>query len=209
MTWPDGRGWTASLGSLHIQAVTSDGTPARGTVIRLDGTDYTGTADSTGAIAIGDLIPGSYTASVLDPALLRLGLGLPTDVRFVAQRDSVTRFTVRVPTIRDVVGDACRTAGTPIAGGAWMLARIMTPGGAPIGDAQWSIHPGGGQDSTAAPVPSGKTTADGLLHVCGGLPPGALVEIRIRADRYEQAHIQVELSNDMSVVPILLLPARR
>ena len=48
MAWPDGRSWTASLGALRIQAVTSGGAPARGTVIQLDDTDYIATADSTG-----------------------------------------------------------------------------------------------------------------------------------------------------------------
>ena len=148
-------------------------------------------------------------ATVVESALGPLGIGLPTGVRFVADRDSVARFTVRVPTIREFVEDGCRSARTPVAGSARMLGRIMTTDGAPIEDAQWSIHSGGGPDSPAMTVANGRTSPDGLLRVCAGLTPGTPVEIRIRADGYDPAIISVDLLDDIALVPIPMRAERR
>src|SRR5258705_5466971 len=87
-TWPDGYTWTAPLGTLRLQTVTRRGRPAPGTVVRLDGTDYQATADTAGLLELTGLLPGPYTASILDPRLGALGVSLATPLRFIAVRDS-------------------------------------------------------------------------------------------------------------------------
>src|SRR6185436_3673568 len=47
-SWPDGTQWEGTLGSLQVQLTYDDGTPATGTIVRLEDTDYQGVADSTG-----------------------------------------------------------------------------------------------------------------------------------------------------------------
>jgi hypothetical protein len=95
--------------SLQLVSQQPHGTLA-GTVLSLSGTDYQGTADSTGLIRITPVLAGRYDATLLTPPMQTLGappIQLSVDARLGAQVDSIV-----VPVERDVVANACKDAAT-------------------------------------------------------------------------------------------------
>ncbi len=98
VTWPDGRTWQAPLGVWRLHLTDLHGHPAAGAVATIPHTDYAGTADSTGTIVLTDLLPGPYTAAIVDPLLASLGPSHTTERHVVVTRDSTidSRFTVEM-----------------------------------------------------------------------------------------------------------------
>ncbi len=58
--WPDGQSWRASLGSIEVHALSSEGKPVTGARFALAGTTYRGVTDGAGNVSIRELIPGPY-----------------------------------------------------------------------------------------------------------------------------------------------------
>ncbi|HEY0778876.1 MAG TPA: carboxypeptidase regulatory-like domain-containing protein [Gemmatirosa sp.] len=98
VTWPGGDTWNAPLGDWRLHLTDARGRPAAGAVARLDGTDFTRTADSAGVAEFADLLPGPYRVSVIDPQFEALGRALAVEQRVVVPRDSTidTRLTVEM-----------------------------------------------------------------------------------------------------------------
>jgi hypothetical protein len=200
--WPDGSSWAASLGTLRIQAVTASGQPAVGAVIRLEGTDYQGTADSSGVLEIRELLPGPYVGVLVDRRLTPLGLALNTSIRFDALRDSVARLDLTVPTAEEFVREGCLRDRQPVTEGPWFLGRVMTVDGAAIPEARWMIFEKLAGELGPV-VEEGKTGAEGLFHVCSGLRPGMTVEIHLSAEAMQPAILVRELGTEgLTVMPL-------
>jgi hypothetical protein len=133
-TWPDGSGYHAPLGALHVHAVTSEGGPARDARIVLPGTPYHGTADGTGDIRIVDLEPGPYTANMLIRPLADIGIFIPGAVKFVAVRDSTYRATLEVPTAERWVSDRCIADRLwQVGDSVFVIGRVLGARGKPAG----------------------------------------------------------------------------
>ena len=115
VVWPDGRTWRAPLGVLRLQITDQRGRPATAALARLDGTEYTGMADSAGVIEFADLAPGPYTALVVDPALERLGRARPVRQRTFVARDTTMTTRLAVEMAERV---AAAQVGRPEAGSA-------------------------------------------------------------------------------------------
>jgi hypothetical protein len=172
-TWTDGTAWAAPLGSLRIRATTKNGEPARGASVALDDTDYRATADSNGVLEIHDLLPGPYQASIIDPSLAALDLGIPTAFRFMAKRDSVVETTIVVPTAAALVETACRQDALWTPGSYLLIVRVVTPDGKPVEGAKWQVSVGRS---------TGVTGSNGLFQYCFGLDLGTVVQIRVSRD---------------------------
>ncbi len=100
--WP-GNAYDAPLGALSLIVQTPDSQPAIGAVLRLDGTDYRATTDSSGRARMDRLLPGPYSLVVLDPRLASIDLPLETGVRFEARRDSLHFAAFTLPTLAGFV----------------------------------------------------------------------------------------------------------
>jgi hypothetical protein len=201
--WPDGYTWEAALGSMSVRALTHFNTPAVGTVVRLAGTDYLASVDSGGSVVIGDLLPGPYTAVVVDPALIPIGLTLPTKLRFNAARGSSFIGRLDVPTLQDYLAEACLADGQRLNGSAWLLARVMNADGTPVGEAQWRVRKKAG--GLWFQVLHGATGSDGLIQSCNALQKGA--EIEVKAWKGDLSKVILRpLLDKISVVPIKLEP---
>jgi hypothetical protein len=159
--WPDGLVWRAPLGTLRLRAVTARGKPAVGTIVRLNGTEYQATADSSGSIAIEDLLPGPYSASIVDRGLAELGLPQARRLQFEAKADSTINAQVTVETAEEVVASRC-ARDAPIKGGAWIIGRVVDPDGRAAKDARWTIRDRYGSTQ----VEGGRVGTDGLFHWC-------------------------------------------
>lgn len=170
-TWPDGSTWVAPLGALRVRVVGAGAGPAAGAVVRLADTDYQATTDSAGLVTLTGLLPGPYTASVVDSQLAWLGISLPTGFRFVAARDSRTDASLRLETAEHFVERRCAAVPTGI-GGAWLLARVVRADGRPAADARWTARTWDG----AVLVDHGRAAGDGVFQWCG-FAPGTTVEI--------------------------------
>ena len=190
--WPDGQAWNASLGSLRIQTVTPSGRPAPGAGVLLPDTPYRGTADSSGTIMIGDLLPGPYSLRLRDSRMAELDVSIPTRVSFVAARDSTFRTTVKVSTAEEYVAGLCRKDRKWEANDStFILGRVVTPEGKPVEDADVSF---------ATKMKDGqwswlrwfyRTGTDGVFESCGKLF-NAGRKILIRVSRKGLADVDVE-----------------
>ncbi|MFI5233565.1 MAG: hypothetical protein ACHQSE_13730, partial [Gemmatimonadales bacterium] len=165
--WPDGSAWHAPLGSLHVRAVTTDGTPARGATIALPGTPYQGTADANGDIRIGDLEPGPYTVNLMMPPLTDIGLAIPTALKFTAVRDSTHLATLKVPAATNWVSDRCiADRQWDVRDSVFVMGRVVGPGGNPVAGVKVEFF----FEATAglwALLPDFYTTGtDGLFQSC-------------------------------------------
>jgi hypothetical protein len=135
--WPDGESWHASLGTLRVHVAAPVGEMPRATTIALPGTHYRGTSDANGEMEIGDLEPGPYTIEIVDPRLAKIGLWMPTPIKFVAARDSVFRVTLKAPTAESWVANKCVTAGQWEAGDSvFVIGRVLTGRGTPVANAK-------------------------------------------------------------------------
>jgi hypothetical protein len=194
--WPDGGcSWSAPLGTLKLHAVTRRGEAAAGTVVQLLDTDYQATADSAGTLEITDLLPGPYTASIMDERLSALGVPLSTPLRFVAVRDSTVDARLEIETAEDFVAKRC-DHDRPISGVAWLLGKIVTPDGRPVEGARWTIRDRYG--STL--VEGGRVGGDGLFHWCQ-LALGTAVEIGVWRDE-RRVKVSRVLADHLTIVRV-------
>lgn len=154
--WPDGETYRGPLGTLNARAVGLDMKPLTGIVVRLEGTDYIASPDSLGFFAIDELLPGPYSAVVIYPEQVQLGITLPTSLQFIAARDSVIQSTMAVPDpwlyVMRGCADTVQTA-KPGEGGFYnlkdgklpglsdtaLLISVVTPDKKPVTGAHWRL----------------------------------------------------------------------
>jgi hypothetical protein len=200
-TWPDGSTWHASLGTLRVHAVMTDGRPAAGTEVRLMDTQYRGVADSSGNIEIADLVPGPYSLTIRDPRLLPLGFEIATELHFTAQRDSALQRPLVVPTTEDFVLGRCAakrryTPGDSVA----LFGRALLPDGGSVKGLTISLDAQVG--NVRKPLPESFTTdTDGVFQFCGrGLQLGMTVLIEATRDGDHVAGATAVLGDNLTVV---------
>ena len=164
--WPDGSTWRASLGTLRVRAVTSEGRPAPGTPVRLSNTSYTGVTDSAGVLEISDLVPGPYSLAIIDARLASIGLDVPTPVKFVAARDSTVHAEIVARTANDFAIERCMADKRYAVGSSVrMIGRAMRPSGEPVGGIKISLAEIGA--GAVKPLPQSYTTGtDGIFQFC-------------------------------------------
>lgn len=198
-TWPGGYSWRAPVAALRLQARTRTAEPARGLVVRLEGTDYGGVTDSTGTLLVEDLLPGPYRVVVEDRRLRQVGVLIETPLRFTAVRDSTITAVLQARTAEEYVLDRCRAAG-PKAWGSWVFGRVEDGQGRPVGGAAWAIRAADG-----SPLANGGCTgSDGLFHWCE-LAPGERVVLEAEAGGL-RASAPVALKAGLTVARLVLAP---
>jgi hypothetical protein len=211
-TWPDGASWVGPLGTLHLTAVDGDGNPAPGTVVRLRDTDYQATADSTGAIALPDLVPGPYAVAVVHPDLITLGITVPTTLEFVAARRWAILTRLEVPPMDEYVTERCRTGGDgsglrslALPGSGWLVGRV-TANGQPVADARWTLR---SRDLLGEHrvVNDAGVGLDGVFQYCS-LQRGGHVMIDVRAKGMAATSVSVTLTGQPTIVDVQMQPRR-
>jgi hypothetical protein len=91
---------------LHVQLVSRDSlVPAPGARLTLDGTDYTGTADSLGRVTLSPVLDGRYVARVTSAFLDSLGFA-PTE-HLLEAVDAARVDSIALPSARDVLRKVC------------------------------------------------------------------------------------------------------
>lgn len=169
--WPDGTVWRASLGTLRVHARihTDTAAAAAGVAVRLADTDYRAVADSNGDFVIGDLVPGPYALTVLEPHLAEFGITSSPALKFAAARDSTVERILEVRTMADYIVDRC-LAEHPRASRAFLvLGRVETPYGLPVKDAKVTMStPLPGATAEALPFYEYTTGSDGVFQACLG-----------------------------------------
>jgi hypothetical protein len=202
-TWPDGRTWHASLGTLRVHSVTEDGQPAVGTEVHLVDTQYHGFADSSGNIDIPNLVPGPYALSIRDPRLMPLGIEVSTPIHFVAERDSTLQQPLVVPSTEEFVAARCTAKHRYTPGDSVLLmGRAFSPDGASMKGLTITLdYEVGG---VRKPLPESFTTdSDGLFQFCGrGLQLGMRVLIEATRDGDHVATTTVVLSDNLTIAKL-------
>lgn len=172
--WPDGTVFHAPLGRLRLRAVRADGSPAAGVRLQLVDTPFGGSTDSAGVLQVSRLVSGPYEVVVLDSAMQRVGLTLPTGVRFNASSDSTHDARVVVHTIDDYIRDRCMDEGTAAdRDHGVLLARVMEAG-EPVRNAEWRVT-----GNRLGQWKGGATGSDGVFQICSvRLAPGDVVRVQ-------------------------------
>jgi hypothetical protein len=111
-TWSDGLSWEASLGTLRALVLDYKNNPARRVAVRLAGTDYIASPSASGIITIPQLLPGPYSVIVIDSTLAKLGISIPTSLRFTAERDSLIQRSFTMLRDEEFVREGCLTHST-------------------------------------------------------------------------------------------------
>jgi len=211
--WPDGATWEGSLGTLRLRLAYDDDTPAAGTIVRLEDTDYQGVADSTGAVEITDLVPGPYKVTVVDPDLASLDVVVAQPFEFIATRGSATVAQLAVKGALEYVGQRCRAGATSLAkgeevirGNAWLLGRITNADGEPIDGATWSLSYRDFLGERRV-FENAEVGSDGIFQFCQ-LERGATVVVDARAKGMTDASISVTLTKQPTVVNLTMKSRR-
>jgi hypothetical protein len=200
--WPDGSKWHASLGTLRVRAVTSEGGPASGTAVRLVNTSYQGVADSAGVVQISDLVPGPYSLAIVDPRLASIAVDIPTPVKFVAARDSTMQARIIARTANDYAIERCVADRSYAVGSSTrMIGRAMRPTGEPVGAIKITlaeIVPG---VTAVKPLPQTYTTGkDGIFQFCPAFRRGMRILVSAYRDGSLVRDTTVRLDDDLTVV---------
>lgn len=218
--WADGVEWNAPLGMARITTVNKAGTPLAGQMLRLDGTDYRGTSDADGVVAISRLLRGPYVGAVIDSTLDAIGVALKVPLKFAIHDSEAVAMKVVVPTAADFVSIACKTtsAAAPDPTGRWFIARIADAAGTTISHGDWHAwrrvgDSDGGPDRDPAnwvdiAGAGGTTSSDGLVQYCGGaLHAGDRVRIEARASKRDPWQYAVfTMSGPITAQQLALMP---
>lgn len=208
--WPDGHTWNASLGTLRIHAVTSSGRPATGAEVLLPGTPYHATADSSGTILIGDLLPGPYSLRIRDARIAEIDLSLPTNSSFVAARNSTHRATLQVPTAEEYVAGLCRRDRQWEANDStFILGRVVTFAGKPVDDAKVSFAVRMNNGPWNRLRWTYRTGTDGVFQSCSpSFIAGQIVAIRVSRDGLPDVDVERTITTNLTIVkvPVEVLP---
>ena len=212
-SWPDSTTWQGSLGTLRLGLAYSDNTPATGTIVRLDDTDYQAVADSTGTVEIPDLIPGPYRVTIVDPDLASLDVAVAQPLEFTATRGATTVRQLAVQGALEYVGQRCRVGGTGLArgeevirGNAWLLGRVTNSDGEPIEGATWSLSYRDFLGERRI-FENAEVGSDGIFQFCQ-LQRGETVVVDVRAKGMTNASVTVALTRQPSVVNLTMKPRR-
>ena len=213
-TWTDGYTWLGPLGTLHLRVVRSDGRPVPGAVVRLMDTDYQATTDLNGDLRITDLIPGRYVVTRVDPELIAIGVPVDTLIVFAAGRGRTLITRIKVPEIRDYVGDRCgdddivaRLTDARWATRASLYGRVTSPDGQALPIARWSLWIGKVPNLRRVVNDAG-VGDNGIFHYCA-LRLGDSVVVEVKAKGMADANIPLAVVKQPTVVAVQMRPRRR
>ena len=216
--WPTGLAWDAPLGTLRLAAANHDRTPAAGTRVWLEHTDYTGRVNANGEVTIDRLLPGPYKLVVIDSALELLGITLQTPVQFQAWRDSTVRATLDVPTANDYVADRCRhdriwIVPRRVRSAVWIIGRVIGPDSKPVSDV-WGVVDAASARAEKEPhagvqplLASTRTGTDGIFELCpGDLQLGVPALVKVYSTKLSTLAFRMVLKDSLTVLPLIREP---
>jgi hypothetical protein len=213
-TWADGYTWLGPLGTIHLRVVRPDGNPMPGTVVRLADTDYQAITDLSGNLRITDLIPGRYVVTRVDPELAAIGVPVDTLLEFVANRRRTLITRIKVPEIRDYVGDRCgdddivaKLTDERWATRASLYGRVTATDGQALSAARWSLWTGR-VPNLRRMVNDAGVDNNGIFHYCA-LRLGDSVVVEVKAKGMADANVAVAVDKQPTVVAVQMHPRRR
>lgn len=204
-TWPDGRTWHDSLGTLRVHATSIASHPAANAVVELPFTHYRATVDDHGDITIPDLAPGPYSVQVIDPRLSELGFAIPTALKFVASRAATFRTSLHVPTAEEFVTSRCMAAHQWTVGDSVLIVgRVLTSEGEPVSHADVTFLINGNAGEWRVLNRHSTTDLDGVFQVCRpSYDLGRNLIVRVRRAGDESVEQSAKLSTTLTVVHVL------
>jgi hypothetical protein len=213
-TWADGYTWLGPLGTIRLRVVRPDGNPIPGTVVRLVDTDYEATADLNGDVGITDLFPGRYVVTRIDPELAAIGVPVDTLLEFVAGRARTLITRVKVPEVRDYIGDRCgdddivaKLTDERWASRASLYGRVTGTDGQVLPAARWSLWTGKVPNLRRV-VNDASVDDNGIFHYCN-LRLGDSVVVEVKAKGMADANIPLAVVKQPTVVAVQMRPRRR
>jgi hypothetical protein len=205
-SWPDGLVWGASLGTLRALVLDYKNNPARGVTVRLADTDYLASPNASGIIEIPQLLPGPYSVLVIDSTLSRLGISIPTSLRFEAARDSLVERSFTMPRDEEFVRDGCLSHATD----ATAIVRIhaVTATGDDAPDVNVRITRDHGITWQVV-TENGRTNEQGLFVSCLRFSQDDPFEVHIWRDGEKPVLAMPRVAGKLTEIKLPLPPARR
>jgi hypothetical protein len=212
------RPYRGRLGEMRLSVRNEQGQPAQ-VRIRLDSTDYIARPDSTGMATLGRLVPGPYDITVLDPKLAALGVGIPTGLRFTAQRDSTFEAALTAPTLEAHAARRCQDSlrGKPLPlpklrdDGAWIIGKVVDSVGFPLVGAKAKAARWHGVSIDSLVPPSETVVKDGVFVLCPNkFSIGDTVQVEISHRDSTPVGFLAILKEAITVfAPVILSPLKR
>ena len=193
--WPAGETFRATLGTLRARLVDRDGRVVPHMRVRLKNTDYAGSSDTSGVVRIDDLVPGPYTAELLDSTLAPIGIPITTSMRFAVDRGETYMADVETQSAQAYVARMCKEDGVLEPGSRLLIARVYRADGAAVSRARWDLG-----------AHTGTSGADGVIVYCRGLAPDALVVLRVDVGNQSYHELPIQMDAPLKVVRVMLPP---
>ena len=202
--WDDGRRWDATLGSVSIRLLAAGGRPAARTAVQLDGTQYQGTADSSGIVLIHDLLPGPYAVRVRDSRIAVLAFLLPTTGAFAAVRDSTVRVTLDVPTVEDFAAGQCRNARQwKSTDSTYVVGRVVDHDKRPVAGVEMTYALADDTSKKTWGNVAFTTGDDGIFQFCGAdFTRGRTLTVRASRSGYPDVNFSHKIESSTTIVPV-------
>jgi len=191
--WPDGHTWRAPLGALRSRVTDRGGRPMSHTKVRLKGTDYSATTDSSGVVDIRELLPGPYDVEIIDSALATIDIPIATAIRFEAERDVTFTEPLAASSAVDQVTKMCKDDGAWTTGSVLLIARVFGADNQPVSGASWEL----GDDR-------GAVGSDGVFVYCKGLETGQRLKLLVHSGADAPQEHTVTISRQLNVERVQL-----
>lgn len=204
--------YEAKGSGLAVQLVRPDeGVSVANAQVTLAGTGYAWRTDSTGFVRGGAVLDGRYTVQVATADMLAVGAP-PVEHVVVVPPERVKLDSIRVPSARDIVRDAC--GGDAIRDGlAALTGLVLDSAGRPAAARAVSVSWLGGVSgigrgvAVIGRVTNGAITDDaGAWHLCD-VPRGPTISVHTVGDD-GAASAEVVVPNDRWIMPVTLRTSR-
>ena len=143
----------------------------------------------------------------LDPDLAAIGIPVDTLLEFEAGRARTLVTRLKVPELRDYLGDRCgdddivaRLTDERWATRASLFGRVVSADGRPLSAAKWTLSAGSAPPARRLVNDAG-VDDNGIFHYCG-LRIGDSVVVEVRSKGMTDAIIPVRLAKQPTVVAI-------
>ena len=159
-------------------------------------------------------MPGRYVVIRFDPDLAAIGVPVDTLLEFVAGRGRTLITRIKVPELRDYVGDRCgdddivaRLTDERWATRASLYGRVATTDGQAVSEARWSLW-AGSVPKLRRIVNDAGVDDHGIFHYCA-LRLGDSVVVEVKAKGMADANVAVAVIKQPTVVAVQMRPRRR
>jgi hypothetical protein len=144
---------------------------------------------------------------VIDPRIAELGIGWPTNVNFIAKRDTTSVATLIVPTTESRIADQCVANHQWTVGDSlFTIGRVVAPDGTPVNEARVDFFVKGSGGQWVPGDAYFKTGTNGMFEFCHRFAPPTDVKYRVTREGFVPLEAEGRFTSSLLVVKLTVLP---